>query len=86
MRKSIHSSAYKLLLELLIAKREELGVTQVQLAKRLRMTQSSVSKVERGERRLDVVELHQWCSALRTSFADFTAELDRSIGTVGTRK
>jgi transcriptional regulator with XRE-family HTH domain len=86
MRKSIHSSPYKLLLELLISRREESGVTQVQLAKRLRMTQSSVSKIERGERRLDVVELHQWCAALRISFTDFTAELDRRMGSGGARK
>jgi len=79
MRKSIHSSQYRILLDLLIKRREQAGVTQVQLAKRLRTTQSSVSKVERGERRLDVIELHQWCSAMKTPFVEFIRSLDDRI-------
>ncbi|MGN6369063.1 MAG: helix-turn-helix domain-containing protein [Phycisphaerae bacterium] len=36
--------------------RKGAGITQAELAKRLRLPQSFVSKYERGERRLDVVE------------------------------
>lgn len=79
MRKSIHSSQYRLLLELLLTARSRAGLTQIQLANRLRITQSSVSKVERGERRLDVIELHQWCVALRLPFIEFARQLDDRI-------
>ena len=37
--------------------RERAGLTQVEVARRLRVTQSYVSKCESGERRVDVVEL-----------------------------
>jgi transcriptional regulator with XRE-family HTH domain len=43
-------------MEIVIAARKESGFTQQQLADRLDKPQSFVSKYERGERRLDVVE------------------------------
>lgn len=57
MARSRSSPRYARLAELLVAAREAAGVTQVELARRLRRPQSFVSKVESGERRLDVVEL-----------------------------
>lgn len=44
--------------------RVERGVTQTTLAARLGCPQSLISKVERGERRLDVPEFVSWASAL----------------------
>lgn len=41
---------------MLIAARKDAGLTQVDIAERLDKPQSFVSKYERGERRLDVVE------------------------------
>ena len=79
MRKSIHTTQYRALLKLLIKARETRGITQVMLARRLQMTQSAVSKVERGERRLDVVELHTWCAALGVPFVKFAGELDADL-------
>jgi len=49
------------LLELLLEARKSAELTQEQLAKRLGKPQSFVSKYERGERRLDVIELLQVC-------------------------
>lgn len=77
MPKSIYSKENDLLLRLLREARERSGVSQAQLAERLRMTQSAVSKCERGERRLDVVQLRRWCKAIRTSFVDLVSEFDR---------
>lgn len=55
--KSIHRKEYKELLTALAQARKDAGMTQAELAKKLRKPQSYVSKVENGERRLDVVEL-----------------------------
>ncbi|WCD79740.1 helix-turn-helix domain-containing protein [Pseudomonas sp. TUM22785] len=54
--KTINSLPYQRLLELLIAARNESGMTQQQLSEKLLRPQSYVSKYERSERRLDVVE------------------------------
>lgn len=55
------------------------GLTQVELAGKLGQTQSFVSKCERGERRLDMVEVRSFCVALGVSFASFASGLDRAI-------
>lgn len=76
MQKSLHSRHYKLFLVELRDARTRLGVTQEELAARLDATQSFVSKCERGERRLDVVELQLWCKALGIRMSDFVRRLD----------
>lgn len=64
MANSTHNSDYQLLLSVLRAVRKRVGVSQVDLAERLGNTQTFVSKCERGERRLDVVELVEFAEAL----------------------
>lgn len=54
---SVRSPRYQRLLERLVRARTEAGLTQTEVARTLRRPQSWVSKVESGERRLDVVEL-----------------------------
>lgn len=71
MKKSIYTRQYALFLELLRDTREQAGLTQQAIAAKLNATQSFVSKCERGERRLDVVELRTWCAALGLDMLDF---------------
>ena len=80
MEKSIHSRKYAAFLETLRRVREERGLIQSELANRLGATQSFVSKCERGERRLDVVELIHWCEALGMPWAEFAALLEAAVG------
>ena len=54
---STRTPAYRRFLRRLRAARKEAGLTQVQVAKRLRRTQAFVSKSESGDRRVDVIEL-----------------------------
>jgi transcriptional regulator with XRE-family HTH domain len=54
--KSVHSEAQKAFCELMIEARSAAGLTQHDVAKKLRTTQSFVAKYEGGERRVDVVE------------------------------
>jgi transcriptional regulator with XRE-family HTH domain len=51
----------------LASTREALGMTQVQLAKRVGRTQSFIAKTETGQRRLDVIEFVALAKALGTS-------------------
>lgn len=71
MEKSIHSSEYERFLALLRETRVKSGLTQEDIATKLNATQSFVSKCERGERRLDLVELAAWCTALNVSLSSF---------------
>ena len=79
MPRSTHTPDYALLLTALRESRESRGLLQAELAERLDTSQSYVSKCENGERRLDVIELRNWCVALGVRFPDFAVELDKRL-------
>lgn len=79
MEKSVFTREYDLLRGLLRQTREDCNVTQVELARRLRETQSYVSKVERGERRLDLVQLRAFCTALEIELIAFVANFEKKL-------
>ncbi len=61
MQKSQHTRAYKRLIQALREAREKADLTQADVAQKLGTYASFVSKVESGERRIDVVELAALC-------------------------
>ncbi len=79
MRKSIHSREYQAFLAVLRNVRSAHGVTQIELAERLGQSQAYVSKSERGERRIYVIELWRLCSALYEPLAAFVARLEEEL-------
>ena len=70
-----------LLQKLLRQIRVEAKLRQVDLAKKLRQPQSFVSKYESGERRLDLLELQQVCSAVGISLIEFVKRFEDSCET-----
>ncbi len=64
MAKGISDTRYRELIELLVGQRRSLALTQLDLAQRLGTHQQFVSRVETGERRLDVVEFVDYSKAL----------------------
>ena len=56
MSRPLSSDAYKAMIDRLADARRAAGIKQVELAERLGKPQSFISKVERRERRIDVVE------------------------------
>ncbi|MEH1818161.1 helix-turn-helix domain-containing protein [Nostoc sp.] len=79
MPKSLFSKDYAVFLEVLIESRKKAGLTQEQLAERLGTTQSVISKCERGERRLDIVELRRWCSAVGIGLLNFIVDFEERL-------
>ena len=58
MRKSVYSPESALLARVISDARKRAGVHQADLAHRLGMDQTTISNIERGQRRLDVVEFY----------------------------
>ena len=79
MQKSIHSREYRIFRRLLRETRERVGLTQEGLPERLGESQTFVSKCERGERRLDLVETWHFCEAMGTPFRGFAVRLDKAL-------
>lgn len=71
MQKSLSATRQKQLTALLREVREEAGLRQIDVAKRLGQPQSFVSKYESGERRLDLLELERICDACGMDLVEF---------------
>ncbi len=65
MPKAKFSPAYDELRSLLVKARESAGMRQEDVAARLKRPQSYVSKIELGERRLDVIEYIEFTRAIK---------------------
>lgn len=77
MEKSIYSREHARLRSLLRQFRVSAGLRQIELAAKLKKPQSFVSNYERGERRLDLLELRQVCSALGVGLVEFVKRFER---------
>ena len=75
MPKSIFSAKYILFMNMLVAARKEAKMKQADLGARLGRGQSYVSKFERGERRLDIVEFLEVAEALEIDVHRFIEQL-----------
>ncbi|MCX6981804.1 MAG: helix-turn-helix transcriptional regulator [Verrucomicrobia bacterium] len=82
LTKSLYTKEWEVLLELLRDLREAQGWTQEQLAKKLGRPQSTVSKIEAGERKLDVC---QFVDYLRILNADPVAAMRRLMKAIQKR-
>jgi transcriptional regulator with XRE-family HTH domain len=81
MTKSVFTEAYASMLEVLTAARKDAGVSQIELAERLGKTQSFVSQIERGVRRLDLIEFCAFARGLRLEPTELFAAISRKLPT-----
>ena len=79
MEKSIHTDEYSAVTGLLKELRKAAGITQVQMAEMLEQTQSLFSKYERGEIRLDVIQLRTIALKLGLTLTEFAAQLEERL-------
>lgn len=71
MNKVIYSKEHKYLVEQLKKARQEAGLEQKEVAKLLSKTQSYISKIESGQRRIDVVQLKEIARVYKKSISYF---------------
>lgn len=79
MAKSVFTSNYKRLRDSLVHARKTSGLTQLDLAKKLSRPQSFVSKYERGERRLDIIEFIEIAQAVGMDAVNFVRTLQTAL-------
>lgn len=61
------------------------GLTQVQLAAKLNVHQTEVSRVERGITRVDLLELYDFLEAMDVPLLEFVAELEDRLNAMSQR-
>ena len=71
MSKSVYTKDYKEIINLLKQARIEIGFSQQAVADKLGKPQSYISKIESGERRLDVAEMKKFSEVYRKSVGYF---------------
>lgn len=77
--KSIHKAEYQVLQRLLRGIRKRAGLTQAQLSVALDRPQSYVSDVERGSRRMDLLQLREFCRACGQDLAEFVRGFEAEL-------
>jgi|SRR6516225_7792485 transcriptional regulator with XRE-family HTH domain len=77
--KSNFSDEYAIFLATLRRYRKRSGRTQTDIAEHMMRDQSVVSKCERGERRIDVIELRSYCRAIGIELRTFVDALEKDI-------
>jgi len=60
MSSSLYSKEHKIIVEKLIKARHEAGLDQIEVAKKLNKSQSYLSKIESGQRKIDVIQLQKF--------------------------
>jgi len=79
VKKTLHKREHKILLEQLYRLRMGAGLRQADLAEKLGVPQSFISKIESGERRTDLIELREICIALGSNLIEFINEFEKAV-------
>ena len=71
MPRAIYKNEHKKIIERLKKARIDLGLGQVEVAKKLGKTQSYLSKIESGQRRFDVLQLKEFAKIYKKDISFF---------------
>ena len=71
MQKTIYSETHKFTVQKLILAREAAGLRQEDVAKLLKKTQSYLSKIEAGQRRIDLCQLDAFAKIYKKPLSFF---------------
>jgi len=86
MAKSLYRAETAVLLALLREFRAKAGLTQAQCSQALGRPQSFMSDVERGIRRLDLVQLRDLCHVLGISLSTLIRHFEKRLAQLETRQ
>jgi hypothetical protein len=75
MSRTLDARRHEILRAFLVERRKSAGLRQIDLAKRLGRTQSYVSNIEIGQKRIALIELIEWAEAIGFDPEDAIAEI-----------
>jgi transcriptional regulator with XRE-family HTH domain len=76
---SVHQREYQVLLIQLRQVRVQAGLTQEDVAERLKWERTIITKIETGVRRMDAIELRSYVKAMGLDFEVFIHDLEIAI-------
>jgi transcriptional regulator with XRE-family HTH domain len=79
VKKSLYKKENEIFVQVFTELRNKKGLLQTDLAKKLNVHQSFISKIETGQRRVDIIELREICRHLNTNIVDFCKAFERKI-------
>jgi transcriptional regulator with XRE-family HTH domain len=79
MSKSAFTDAHQILVDELASARREAGILQEELSARLGKDQSMISRIENGQRRIDVVEFHAIARAMDLDPIELFASISKKM-------
>ena len=83
MNKELYDKRWKIFREVLRIERKHHKISQKRLALILGIEQSYISKTEIGDRRLDVIELLEYCDAMGLTLTDFVFRMEGRLLAAG---
>lgn len=78
-KKSLRTHENSVLIELLKDIRLKSGLTQAALAEAIGHSQSYISDIESGEKRLDLIQLRDYCAVCGTSLSSFVRRFEGAL-------
>jgi transcriptional regulator with XRE-family HTH domain len=79
MPKAIYRPEYESFLAILRSRRISAGLTQSECSRALGHPQSFISDVERGVRRLDIIQIRDLCAVLQCDFIELIQEFESQL-------
>ena len=79
LQPSGYKAAWAVLVEELVALRRRAGISQRELGRRIALPQSTIRRIENGERRVDFVELIIICTACGEAVDVFSAHFAKQL-------
>jgi transcriptional regulator with XRE-family HTH domain len=81
MSKSVFTDANRVVIQVLVTARKTAGLRQEDVAVRLGKPQSFISRIESGQRRVDVIEFYAIALAMNADAAALYAEVVKHLPT-----